>query len=226
VALQEKKELGGIQEQIEHLKRRLAKSKEEKEQAVKAAEDRMTKSIAEMQDECMNSNELQHISSMAKLEESAKVVAFLKREMKRLLQVVKVHKTRCERVVDMQKQQDDITTAIHSKMKDVAEYKIILERNRDVLEKNKEIYVQQIKTYRNEIQKGKTYRQNEEDVRGVYQSAVEKIVALVQEECTDDELVEEIYLLAMENSEFENEDYGELDEDDLDDIDCEELSSE
>jgi myosin heavy subunit len=222
-ALKDQKEVGGIKEQIELLKAKLAKSEEERVAAVKEAEDRVTKAMASMEDEGMDSAELQHISLKARLEESDKVLDFLRRERKRLMGLVKTHKGRCDRIVEQHKAFEEANQEVRSRMVEVEKIMDVLEGNKATLAQNKEIYVNQLKAYRKEIQKGQAYKQNEEDVRGVYQDAVERIVALVQEECKNDDLVEDIYLLAMECGEFTEDKASDAKlkglEDDLDDLD-------
>lgn len=214
VAVLEYRKNQSIKDQIAHLKAKLARADEEKERAVKEAEERVTNALAAVADEGMDSAEVQHISLKAKLEESNKVLDFLKRERKRLMGLLKTHKERCDRVIEQQKATEGATANVHEKMAEVQKYMDILEGNKATLAKNKEIYVQQIKKYRKDIQTGTAYKQNEEEVKGVYQDAVERIVALVQEECNNDDLVEDIYLLAMECGEFgENkEEFGDLDD--------------
>lgn len=220
-ALAEKQELSGISDQIAALKAKLAKSEEEIAEAVKDAEDRVTKAMAAMKDEGINSAELQNISSKAKLEESGKVIDFLKRERKRLMGLAKTHKDRCDRTVEQQKEMDEATEGIESRMGEVQKYMDILKNNESVLAKNKEAFSDQIKAYRTEILKIDAHVKNEEDVTAVYRDAVGRIVSLVQEECKDDELVEDVYLVAMENCELTLDkanlgDDDDFDEDDLD----------
>ena len=225
-ALAEAQELENIADQIKALKEKLAQSEEEKNDAVQEAEDRVTKAVAAMQGEEMDTAELQNITSKAKLEESEKVIDFLKRERKRLMGLAKTHKERCERTVQQQGEMDAATEGIVNRMAEVQKYMDVLKANEIVLAKNKESYVGQIKAYRTEVQKVQDHVKNEEDVTAAYRDAVGKIVSLVQEECTDDELVEDIYLLAMENCELALEKGGlgdelladeDLDLDDLED---------
>jgi chromosome segregation ATPase len=198
IALKEEKEISGMKEQINALKLKLVNAEEERATAVKEAEDRMTKAIASRKDDGMGSMELQHISLKARLEESEKVLDFLKRERKRLMGLVKTHKGRCERVEEQNKEYIEANNEIRLRMSEVQKYMDILESNKSTLASNKEVYIDQIKRYRTEIQRGLAFKQNEEEIRCVYQDAVERIVALVQEECKNDDLVDDIYLLAME----------------------------
>lgn len=224
-ALSEQKEVGGIKEQIQLLKAKLAKSEEERAAAVKEAEDRVAKAMASMEDEGMDSAELKHISLKAKLEQSDTVLDFLRRERKRLMGLVKTHKGRCERISEQHAAFDEATQEVRSRMAEVEEYMLVLENNKTTLANNKDVYVNQLKTCRNEIQRGQAFKQNEEDIRGIYQDSVERIVALVQDECKNDDLVEDIYLLAMECGEFNEDKPGDAKlrlleglDDDLDDL--------
>lgn len=76
-------------------------------------------------------------------------------------------------------------------LEEVQSYVQVLDDNKPTLTKNKGICSEQIKKLRKETKKGQAYRQNKEEVKGVYQDAVECIVVLVQEECNDDELAED-----------------------------------
>jgi hypothetical protein len=198
VALKELKEEMIIKEQIEALKLKLSRADEDRATAVKEAEDRITRSLANVEGTGIGSNELQHISLKARLEDSEKVLDFLKRERKRLMGLVKTHKGRCERVEEQNKEYVEATAEVRSRMEEVQKYMLVLENNKKTLENNKEVYIEQMDRYRQEIQRGEAFRQNEEEIRGVYQDAVERIVALAQEECKNDDLVEDIFLLAME----------------------------
>lgn len=197
-ALEEEKELCGMKVQIEALKQKLSNADEERAIAVNEAEDRITKATKNLEDDSMGSVEIQQISLKARLEESEKVLDFLKRERKRLMGLVKTHKGRCERVEEQNKEYVDANIEVRSRMCEVEKYMAILESNKITLASNKEVYIEQIKRYRTEIQRGLAFKQNEEEIRTVYQDAVERIVALVQEECKNDDLVDDIYLLAME----------------------------
>lgn len=198
IALKEEKEMCGMKEKIKALKLKLSNADEERAAAVKEAEDRMTQTIALREDDGMGSMEIQQISLKARLEESEKVLDFLKRERKRLMGLVKTHKGRCERVEEQNKEYVEANNEVRLRMSEVQKYMDILESNRNTLSSNKEIYIEQIKRYKAEIQRGLAFKQNEEEIRCVYQDAVERIVALVQEECKNDDLVDDIYLLAME----------------------------
>lgn len=198
IALKEEKEMCGMQEQIKALKLKLSSADEERAAAVKEAEDRMTKTIASRAEDGMGSMEIQQISLKARLEESEKVLDFLKRERKRLMGLVKTHKGRCERVEEQNKEYVEANSEVRLRMSEVQKYMDVVESNRKTLSSNKEIYIEQSKRYKAEIQRGLAFKQNEEEIRCVYQDAVERIVALVQEECKNDDLVDDIYLLAME----------------------------
>jgi hypothetical protein len=197
-ALKEEKEVISIKEQIEVLKLKLSTADDDRATAIKEAEDRMTKSITDMEENGMGSMELYHISLKARLEESEKLLDFLKRERKRLMGLVKTHKGRCERVEEQNSEYIEATKEVRARMEEVQKYMLIMENNKFTLENNKEVYIQQVTQYRQELQRGEAFRQNEEEIRCVYQDAVERIVALVQEECKNDDLVEDIYLLALE----------------------------
>ena len=206
-ALKEEKEVWAIKEQIRTLKLKLSNAEGERSTAVKEAEDRMTNATSSMEDDGMGSMEIQQISLNARLEESEKVLDFLKRERKRLMGLVKTHKGRCERVEEQNNEYLEATKEVRLRMTEVQNYMTAVENNRSTLASNKEVYIQQIKRYKTEIQRGLAFKQNEEEIRCVYQDAVERIVALVQEECKNDDLIDDIYLLAMEC-----EDAGTLDD--------------
>ena len=206
-AMNEKKEVCDMKVQIEVLKLKLNNSGDERATAIKEAEERMIKAITTTEDNFMGRMEIKQISSKARLEESEKVFDFLKRERKRLMGLVKTHKGRCERVEEQNKEYSDANTEVRSRMSEIEKYMAVLESNKMTLAGNKEVYTEQIKRYRIEIQRGLAFKQNEEEIRCVFQDAVERIVALVQEECKDDDLVDDIYLIAMEC-----EDAGTLDD--------------
>ena len=99
-ALKEEKEIGDMKEQIAALKLKLSNADLERAAAVKEAEERVSRLISSMEDDSMGTVEVQHISLKARLEESEKVLDFLKRERKRLMGLVKTHKGRCDRIED------------------------------------------------------------------------------------------------------------------------------
>ena len=114
IALKEEKEVCDMKEQIKAMKLKLSNADEERATAVKEAEDRITKTIASLEDDSMGSMEIQQISLKARLEESEKVLDFLKRERKRLMGLVKTHKGRCERVEEQNKEYVDANNEVRS----------------------------------------------------------------------------------------------------------------
>jgi len=197
-----KQQLTGIHLEIQKLHDKIAASEQERERAVQEAEIRIKETLEETrleEERGLGTAEVEHIKISARLDESDKVLAFLRKERQRLLALVQTHKSRCERVV----QQEHVlvqgsTEEVRSRMAELENYMLLLESNRATLARNKEMYEQQLSTYRKEIQKRHAYKKNEEEVGQIYRTAVERIVHLVQEQSNDDELVEDLYLLALE----------------------------
>ena len=241
-ALEQQRQTGGIQEEIERLKAKLAKTEEERERAAQDAEARIAEATAnaaalaaDEQHQGLDQAEVEQVSQRARLEESEKVLDFLRRERQRLMALVKTHKGRCERIVEQEhKALREATNQIASRQTEVENYILLQENNKATLARNKEAYEKQLSTYRKELQKGQAYKRNEEAVGKVYQNAVERIVALVQEQSNQDELVEDIYMLALEAGDLGDmgpeftggESVDELLDDLLDDDDLEMLETE
>ena len=192
-----------MQVEIQQLKEKLAQSKLEREKAVREAEadvaEAWKKAYDEEQSRGIDQAEVEHISTQARLDESEKVLHFLRTERQRLMSLAKMHKGRCERIVEQEhKPMQESMREVRSRMGEVEEYVSHLETSRDILNKNKRVFENQIATYRKEIQKAQAYKRNEGEVGKIYQKAVESIVNLILKECDQDELVEDLYLMALE----------------------------
>lgn len=199
IALKRRQEVGGLKDQIELLKAKLANADEEKEEAIKQAEDRATRAMAEMDNDDANDDvEATQMAQQARLAESEKVLSFLESEHLRLQTQMKNHQTRCKRIVESNEELKEATEAAYSRIEEIKQYMDAMHNNKDTLNRNKDVYAKNLKAFRKELKTGHEYLKSEEQLRDVYRNAVEQIVALVQEECKDDALVEDIYIMAME----------------------------
>jgi chromosome segregation ATPase len=205
-ALANQKEVGGLQEKIDFLRAKLSTADAERARAVKEAEERVTKAMASsMEDDDLDDGDARTVSQKAKLDESEKVLDFLRQERKRLMDQARTVKTRCDRVAENNKQIEEHTEHCKAKSEELQQYMVVLQENKATLTRNQEVYANQLKAYRKELKRGMVALQTEEDIRAAYRNTVENIVALAQNECKDDDLVDDIYLMALE--------CGELDED-------------
>jgi len=224
----QQKQVGGIELEIQLLKEKLAQSEQERERAVQDAEARIAAAMKDspVEEQGMDKAEVEQISMRARLEESEKVLNFLRKERMRLMALVKTHKGRCERIVEQEhKAFQESTSEVLSRMAEVENYMLVLEQNRVTLARNKEIYEEQMCTYRKELQRSQAYKRNEDEVAKVYKSAVERIISLVQEQSSQDELVEDIYMMALECGDLSGMDsFDDAAGDDIDDLDLEMLS--